>query len=279
MADLIKKIKIKKQDGTFTDYIPIGAEASNVSTEDGLSVENKLKKKPYYFDTVADMKAATYLKNGDMAITLGYYVPDDKGGAKYRIVNSINNEYWQETLSNSKKANLLIQDWATPQQFGAYGDNEHDDTTAFVNINKFASKILIPNGEYLVNHVNFLANKKIEGDNSILHCKLETQALVGFGSNSCIENLTIDCLNDDKEWNRIDLRNKSFITFKNCIFKGFRQQTLTPGAAGLNVWALYLRECHDIQVVNCGFSDNNFQDILIEFECYNLYFENIDYKF
>ena len=44
MADLIKKIKIKKQDGTFTDYIPIGAEASNVSTEDGLSVENKLNK-------------------------------------------------------------------------------------------------------------------------------------------------------------------------------------------------------------------------------------------
>ena len=35
MADLIKKIKIKKQDGTFTDYIPIGAEAQNISTNDG----------------------------------------------------------------------------------------------------------------------------------------------------------------------------------------------------------------------------------------------------
>lgn len=39
MADLIKKIKIKKQDGTFTDYIPIGAEASNVSMNNGKSVQ------------------------------------------------------------------------------------------------------------------------------------------------------------------------------------------------------------------------------------------------
>ena len=40
MADLIKKIKIKKQDGTFTDYIPIGAEASNVSMNNGKSVQS-----------------------------------------------------------------------------------------------------------------------------------------------------------------------------------------------------------------------------------------------
>ena len=45
MADLIKKIKIKKQDGTFTDYIPIGAEAQNINVEDGESVELKLNKK------------------------------------------------------------------------------------------------------------------------------------------------------------------------------------------------------------------------------------------
>jgi sucrose-6-phosphate hydrolase SacC (GH32 family) len=39
MADLIKKIKIKKQDGTFTDYIPIGAEAQNISMDNGKSVQ------------------------------------------------------------------------------------------------------------------------------------------------------------------------------------------------------------------------------------------------
>lgn len=43
MSDLIKKIKIKKQDGTFTDYIPIGAEAKNISTTDGSNVEYNIQ--------------------------------------------------------------------------------------------------------------------------------------------------------------------------------------------------------------------------------------------
>ena len=54
MADLVKKIKIKKQDGTFTDYIPIGAEAQNVSTSDGDSVQWKLNRKPYYYNRITN---------------------------------------------------------------------------------------------------------------------------------------------------------------------------------------------------------------------------------
>jgi len=84
MADLVKKIKIKKQDGTFTDYIPIGAEAQNINV-DGESVAYKLNKKPYFFNTVADMKADTKLKTGDMVITLGYYEINDGKKAIYRI--------------------------------------------------------------------------------------------------------------------------------------------------------------------------------------------------
>ena len=49
-----------------------------------LEVES-VKKKPYYFNTVADMKVATYLKNGDMAVTLGYHSINDGGGAEYLI--------------------------------------------------------------------------------------------------------------------------------------------------------------------------------------------------
>ena len=47
MSDRIKKIKVKKQDGTFSDYIPIGADAENIDTTDGESVQLKLNKKPY----------------------------------------------------------------------------------------------------------------------------------------------------------------------------------------------------------------------------------------
>lgn len=87
VSDLIKKVKIRKQDGTFTDYIPFGAEASNINV-DGESVELKLNKKPYYYNSVADMKADIKLKVGDVVFTLGYYEPNDGGGAIYRIVET-----------------------------------------------------------------------------------------------------------------------------------------------------------------------------------------------
>ena len=44
MTDIINKIKIKKPDGSFTDYIPIGADAENVSMADGESVEDAIKR-------------------------------------------------------------------------------------------------------------------------------------------------------------------------------------------------------------------------------------------
>ena len=44
MSERIKKIKIKKQDDTYTSYIPIGADAENVDCSDGESVELKLNK-------------------------------------------------------------------------------------------------------------------------------------------------------------------------------------------------------------------------------------------
>ena len=39
MSDLIKKIKIKKEDGTYTNYIPIGAEAKNIDMKNNYSVQ------------------------------------------------------------------------------------------------------------------------------------------------------------------------------------------------------------------------------------------------
>ena len=107
MADLIKKIKIKKQDGTFTDYIPIGADAVNVETSDGESVELKLNKKPYYYNTVADMKADTKLKAGDTCQTLGLNTKGDGNTGLYNIVNDsslVADNYNIFNLNNQLKA-------------------------------------------------------------------------------------------------------------------------------------------------------------------------------
>lgn len=135
MSDLIKKIKIKKQDGTYTDYIPIGAEAKNVDCSDGESVEYKLNKKSYYYNTIADMKVDTSLKVGDMAVTLGYYEVNDGGGAEYRIVKGTYEDDGgsYHELNNNLFAELIIKGSLYPEQFGAYGDNIHDDSLAILN--------------------------------------------------------------------------------------------------------------------------------------------------
>ena len=107
MADLIKKIKIKKQDDTYTDYIPIGADAKNVEMKDGESVESKMNRKPYYYRTVAEMKEDNRLKDGEVAITLGYYEVNDGGAAEYYITGEIKDSEWQENIDNNLYATLL----------------------------------------------------------------------------------------------------------------------------------------------------------------------------
>lgn len=80
MADLIKKVKIKKQDGTFTDYIPIGAEASNINMNNNYSVQSNIGNVNVEIDgnivtqlntlkdTIIDMFFPNMQNGGDMSI-------------------------------------------------------------------------------------------------------------------------------------------------------------------------------------------------------------------
>ena len=52
---------------------------------DLININKQVNKKPYYFNTVAEMKAYN-LSVGDMVITKGYYIENDGGAAEYEIV-------------------------------------------------------------------------------------------------------------------------------------------------------------------------------------------------
>lgn len=169
--DRIKKLKIKKQDGTFSDYIPIGADAENIDTTDGESVETKLNKKPYYYNSVADMKADTKLKVGDMAVTLGYYEPNDGGGAEYKIVSGTYTDDGGliHELENHLFAEFIKKDFCYIEQMGAKGNGIADDTNAItLAINNF-NIIYCSNKTYGVNCVrmNNLNGCSIIGNNTI----------------------------------------------------------------------------------------------------------------
>lgn len=115
MVDLIKKIKIKKQDGTFTDYISIGAEASNVSMNNGKSVQSIIDEElfPKYakaiisYDTINDMINDETIEENQLIYVLGDKTKGDGFSAYYKITNNgVENEKYCIKLNNNLYANL-----------------------------------------------------------------------------------------------------------------------------------------------------------------------------
>ena len=86
------------------------------------------------YPSVASMKADTELTEGQLVQTEGYWDKQYAGGAYYDIVSSTsltvdNGKCIQ--LDNGLYAELHpINDTVTVNQFGAYGDGEHDDASA-----------------------------------------------------------------------------------------------------------------------------------------------------
>ena len=132
------------------------------NTDDIEKLTTKANKTPYYFNTVADMKAYN-LADGDFAITLGYYTVNDGGGSSYNIVddNTLTDDGGSIIdLTNGLKAKLIINDFINVKQLGAYGDNTHDDTSSIQKAIDSGYNIIVPLGSYLINSSLLFSNKQ-----------------------------------------------------------------------------------------------------------------------
>lgn len=90
------------------------------NTTDGSTIMNKdlydnlqdgIENKPFYYDSVADMKADLNLKEGMKAVTLGYYSPNDGGGAIYIIkakTDEPNDGLFNLSISNDLIAEIIV---------------------------------------------------------------------------------------------------------------------------------------------------------------------------
>ena len=167
--DKIKTVKIKNSDGSISEEsYTISVDARNVDMNNGKELQetigtididtdgniaeqlenlnnnvdnlnNDIKKKAYFFDTVADMKTAN-LKAGDYVCTFGYYEANDGGGAEYKIVND--SERYFENLNNNLKAELNLKDYIIPEWLGAKGNANYFNTnnnTWYENMTKISS--------------------------------------------------------------------------------------------------------------------------------------------
>lgn len=156
------------------------------------------------FDNVAAMKASSNLIDGSFAKTLGYYSPNDFGGATYKIREMTNADTVDEASiiaigSGTLVAELMTGDAINVNQFGAYGDGTHDDSTAITKaISYINSKMVIfeqtcpnpnwhryfatsfmlyfPSSEYLIDdRLEFNGSRyyNIHGNKSIIKCSAE----------------------------------------------------------------------------------------------------------
>lgn len=110
--------------------------------DSGLSVEALASVRA--FDTVADMQAAADLENGMVCHTNGFHASGDGGAAYYKVSDTgTANGMDVLALQGSLFATLVITEpYVTPEMFGAYGDDTHDDSPIFEyvlqNINDIA---------------------------------------------------------------------------------------------------------------------------------------------
>lgn len=152
---------------------------------------------------------------------------------------------------------------------GADNTGEEDSTQAKSNVEEISDKIFLPEGRYNIPKFQAVANKEYIGSKNTLvnlsHKTGESAVLLGFGSNTEINNLHFKSGEEDLEWNRGDLTGSERVNIHNCIFEGFRHTSVTP-----NSWGLYLEHSKDVRITNCDFFDNTQSDIAILDGCENI---------
>lgn len=126
---------------------------------------------PIVYNSVVEMKADTMLWEGMNTKTLGYYAPNDGGGANYLIRTKAESDVDDggslHELQNGLVAELLIDNGiVNVKQFGAKGDNTTDDSNAIktcieyardngLNVVVLAGTYLIANSIRVDNYFNF----------------------------------------------------------------------------------------------------------------------------
>lgn len=170
---------------------------SEISVLNGYKIKDKKAKR--FYDNIESIKADTTLKSGMLVETKGYYEPHDGGAGTYEIINDdtlVEDNGLFHKLSNGLYLKLIIKDnIITPELFGAYGDNLHDDSISIQKAFDSGKNILLSKTykcEKTINITNS-ASLTING-NYYNKCGLRfvNNAFLNIGSDSNVNELRLN---------------------------------------------------------------------------------------
>lgn len=138
---------------------------SDIVTLNGYKIKDEKAVRSY--ESIAQMKADTKLKEGYHVKTKGYYEANDGGHGEYVIVDDdtlVDDGGLIHVLTNGLRAKLLLEnDCISIKQLGA-NENVSNDTNALkVFANSNIKTLIIPSGNYKLNDIIDLENKELIG--------------------------------------------------------------------------------------------------------------------
>ena len=222
-----------------------------VATDGTLSISD-IEQYAHFFDTVADMKAATNLVAGDYAKTLGYYTVNDGGGALYKIGNTGTANEIDIIEVGNLKAHIIKNDEMNIKQFGADATGDITDilNTAF----EYCDTLVIPEGEYELAHtIHIPESKTIKGqkENSIIKYKGTGRAFICDGRYITLKDFkfivdTSISSDDPKIGISVDSRyseEHAGNTLTNIIIESIVFEDFNISISLDNMWQVTIRNC------------------------------------
>ena len=199
------------------------------------------------FDNVESMKNAENLINGSYAQTLGYHTKNDGGGSLYKITSvGTANEKDVISCQNGLVATLIGDGNYYPEQLGAYGDNDHDDTDCIQYILDTYKKIKMHKKTYKAKGIKLTSSEIIEGNGATLNGEDDTVGFIIYGNTN---EAVITYLNVSN----INLYNYTIGMFAiSCRRSNFRNVKCLRCGTG----AVFAGGCWINRFENCEFSNS-----------------------
>ena len=180
-------------------------------------------------DTVSDMSADADLVAGDVVQTLGYHSENDGGAALYLITDTEPATYYESV--GALYAQLIVGSAANVKQFGAYGDNTHDDITAFNNAIAASHVIYIPAGSYkLSDNLEIPSKYFIYGDGTYnTDLQFDNHGFITQGEWITLKDFKVEGQSNGTGLSMIN--NVHYVSVENIHINGFENAILKDASA------------------------------------------------